>query len=62
MGARALAAGLLVELVAVVFAQVRHHGFVDFDEYTAIVDNPALEVASPAEALRVAEDGTDPLP
>ena len=47
----ALVALLLVIAVAAVYAPVRHHGFVDFDDHVYVVENPRLGLGLTRETL-----------
>src|SRR5262245_16978266 len=49
-----ISAAALVLLVAVVFAPVRHHDFVTFDDHEFVVDNPSVNQGLTASGVRAA--------
>ena len=53
-GLRTALAFALAALCFAIYAQVRHHEFVDYDDYITILHYDALEVYSISEAVRVA--------
>jgi len=53
-GQRTALSLLLAALCFAIYAQVRHHEFVDYDDYITILNYDALEVSSIPEAVRVA--------
>ena len=53
-GLRTALALALSALCFAIYAQVRHHEFVDYDDYITILHYDALEVSSISEAVRVA--------
>ncbi len=52
MRARCVLAGLLVALVLVVFAPLRHHEFVNYDDRVYVLENPILRMGLGAASLR----------
>ena len=51
---RAALCGGIVLLVALIYAPVRHHAYLDYDDMALIVWNPDMEPASLRAALEIA--------